>query len=155
MSTGAVSWGSLSVFSSQPTATQMKMSLKDALEVAATTSPVIMLCMLDPMQLPPLACSRHVAADGDAFRQHDAMFHFAQCLTHRQCNTLGHRLHCLLACLRRLMLANTDMKRMSCSNDKGERSACWRTAFVCTLANTLQRESAGPSCRRLLLQGMR
>lgn len=40
--------GSLLVFNSQPTATQMKMSLNDALDVAATTSPVIMLCMLDP-----------------------------------------------------------------------------------------------------------
>ncbi len=120
MSTGAVSWGSLSVFRSQPTATQMKMSLKDALEVAATTSPVIMLCMLDPTQWPPLSCSRHVAANGDLLRQRDAMFHFAQCLTHRQCNTLGHRLHCLLNCLRSLMLGNSDMKRMSCSNDKDE-----------------------------------
>ena len=46
--TGAVSLGNLLVFSSQPTATQMKMSLKEALEVAATTSPVIMLCTLDP-----------------------------------------------------------------------------------------------------------
>ena len=48
VSTGAVSFGSLLVFNSQPTATQMKMSLKEALDVAATTSPVIMLCMLDP-----------------------------------------------------------------------------------------------------------
>lgn len=48
VSTGAVSLGSLLVFNSQPTATQMKMSLNEALDVAATTSPVIMLCMLDP-----------------------------------------------------------------------------------------------------------
>lgn len=46
VSTGAVSLGSLLVFNSQPTATQMKMSLNEALEVAATTSPVIMPCML-------------------------------------------------------------------------------------------------------------
>ena len=50
MRTDAVSFGSLSVLSSQPTATQMKMSLKEALDVAATTSPVIMLCILDPVQ---------------------------------------------------------------------------------------------------------
>jgi len=124
VSTGAVSRGSLSVFSSQPTATQMKMSLKDALEVAATTSPVIMLCMLDPTQLPPLSCSGYVAAVGNLLRQRDAMLQFAQCLTHRQCNTLGHGLHCLLACLRSLMLENLDMERMSCSNDKDESSAC-------------------------------
>ena len=48
VSTGAVSLGSLLVFNSQPTATQMKISLNEALDVAATTSPVIMLCMLDP-----------------------------------------------------------------------------------------------------------
>ena len=48
VSTGAVSLGSLLVLNSQPTATQMKMSLNEALDVAATTSPVIMLCMLDP-----------------------------------------------------------------------------------------------------------
>ena len=129
MSTGAVSWGSLSVLSSQPTATQIKMSLKDALEVAATTSPFIMLCMLDPTQWPPLSCSRHVAADGDLLMQGDAVFHFAQCLAHRQCNTLGHKLRCLLACLRSLLMGNSDMKYMSCSNDKDESPACLVHSF--------------------------
>ena len=52
VSTEAVSLGSLLVFRSQPTATHMKMSLNEALEVAATTSPVIMLCTLCPAQGP-------------------------------------------------------------------------------------------------------
>ena len=46
--TGAVALGSLPVFSIHPTVAHMKMSLKDAPEVAANTSPSKACCTLEP-----------------------------------------------------------------------------------------------------------
>ena len=46
--TGAVALGSLPVFSIHPTVAHMKMSLKDAPEVAARTSPSKACCKLEP-----------------------------------------------------------------------------------------------------------